>query len=156
MADPDAWKQNVAAIVGKKNRARDDAETREQSRQDHAAAEMQKARDLLQGQPNDAFREFADYLRSQGEHVEVRHAWDDAAGPWVGVAVSDARGLIFDVRLEARIGDGETGWVWVYEYGGNRRVAKEKDVPSGAAGPSKQDVIEMLANHYQEASANRR
>jgi hypothetical protein len=86
----------------------------------------------------------------------VRHNWEDANGPWIGVDVSDRRGLIMDVVLQAKIGAVEPKWVWVYEYGGNRRASREEEIPSGDAELSKQSVIESLAGHYQKASANRR
>ena len=93
MTDPDAWKKNVADIVSQKNQATDDAAKREQSRKDHLIAENQKAREILRDQPEEAFREFASYLESQGETVTVRHNWEDANGPWIGVDVSDRRGF---------------------------------------------------------------
>lgn len=156
MTDPHAWKKNVADIVSQKNQATADAAEREQSRKDHVIAEYQKAREILQGQPEEGFREFASYLESQGETVSVRHNWDDANGPWIGVDVSDKRGLIMDVVLQARIGAGEPKWFWVYEHRGNRRTSREQEIQSGDAEPSKQYVIESLADHCQKASANRR
>ena len=156
MTDPDAWKKNVADIVSQKNQATDDAAKREQSRKDHLLAEIQKAREILRDQPEEAFREFASYLESQGETVTVRHNWEDANGPWIGVDVSDRRGLIMDVVLQARIGAGEPKWFWVYEYGGNRRKSIEQEIQSSDPELSKQYVIELLADHYQKASANRR
>ena len=156
MTDPDAWKKNVADIVSQKNQATDDAAKREQSRKDHLIAEIQKAREILRDQPEEAFREFASYLESQGETVTVRHNWEDANGPWIGVDVSDRRGLIMDVVLQARIGAAEPKWFWVYEYGGNRRASREEEIQSSDAELSKQYVIESLADRYQKASANRR
>lgn len=156
MADPDAWKKNVADIVSQKNQATDDAAKRAQSRKDHVIAEHQKAREILQDQPDAGFREFASYLESQGETVAVRHGWEDASGPWIGIDVSDRRGLIMDVVLQARIGAGEPKWFWVYEYGGNRRASREEEIQSGDAELNKQYVIESLADRYQKASANRR
>jgi hypothetical protein len=156
LTDPDAWKKNVSEIVSKKNQATDDAAKREQIRKDHLIAEHQKARELLQGQPEEAFREFASYLETQGETVTVRHRWEDANGPWIGVDVSDRRGLIMDVVLQARIGAGGPKWIWVYEYGGNRRASREEEIQSSDAELSKQNVIESLAGRYQKASANRR
>ena len=156
MADPDAWKKNVSDIVSHKNQATVDAAKREQDRKDHVIAELQKARELLKGQPEDGFREFASYLESQGETVTVRHNWEDANGPWIGVDVSDRRGLIMDVVLQARIGAGEPKWFWVYEYRGNRRASREEEIQSSDAELSKQRVIESLAARYQTASANRR
>jgi hypothetical protein len=156
LTDPDAWKKNVSDIVSQKNQATDDAAKREQSRKDHLIAEIQKAREILRVQPEEAFREFASYLESQGETVTVRHNWEDANGPWIGVDVSDRRGLIMDVVLQARIGAAEPKWFWVYEYGGNRRASREEEIQSGDAELSKQSVIESLAGRYQKASANRR
>ena len=77
-------------------------------------------------------------------------------GPWIGVDVSDKRGLIMDVVLQARIGAGEPKWFWVYEYRGNRRASREEEIQSGDVELSKQHVIELLADRYQKASANRR
>ena len=156
MTDPDAWKKNVADIVSKKNQATDDAAKREQGRKDHLIAENQKARESLRDQPEEAFREFASYLESQGETVAVRHGWEDANGPWIGIDVSDRRGLIMDVVLQARTGATEPKWFWVYEYGGNRRASREEEIQSGDVEFSKQSVIESLAGRYQKASANRR
>jgi len=156
LTDPDAWKKNVADIVSQKNQATDDAVKREQSRKDHLIAENQKAREILQDEPEEAFREFASYLESQGETVKVRHGWEDANGPWVGIDVSDRRGLIMDVVLQARIGAGGPKWFWVYEYGGNRRASREDEIQSSDAELTKQHVIESLAGRYQKASANRR
>ena len=156
MTDPDAWKKSVADIVSQKNQATDDAAKREQTRKDHLIAEVQKAREILRGQPEEAFREFARYLESQGEIVTVRHNWEDANGPWIGIDVSDRRGLIMDVVLQARIGVGEPKWFWVYECGGNRRASREEEIQGSDAEFSKQPVIESLADRYQKASANRR
>ena len=156
MTDPDAWKKNVADIVSQKNQATDDAAKREQSRKDHLVAEIQKAREILREQPEEAFREFASYLESQGETVKVRHGWEDANGPWIGIDVSDRRGLIMDVVLQARIGAGEPKWFWVYEYGGNRRASREEEIQNNDVEFAKQYVIESLADRYQKASANRR
>ncbi|MBW3632321.1 MAG: hypothetical protein KY456_04745 [Chloroflexi bacterium] len=155
MTDPDAWKKNVSDIVSHKNQATVDAAKREQDRKDHVIAELQKARELLKGQPEEGFREFASYLESQGETVKVRNS-EDANGPWIGVEVSDKKGLIMDVVLQARIGADEPKWFWVYEHGGNRRRSLEREIPSDDAVPSKQYVIESLADHYQKASASRR
>jgi hypothetical protein len=162
LADPHAWKKNVSDIVSHKNQVTVDAAKREQDRKDHVIAELQKARELLKGQPEDGFREFASYLESQGETVKVRHGWEDANGPWIGVEVTDRKGLVMDVVLQVRIGAGEPKWVWVYEHGGNRRRSLEREIesddvePSKQYVPSKQFVIESLADHYQKASANRR
>ncbi len=156
MTDPDAWKKNVADIVSQRNRAKDDAAKRDQRRKDHLTEEHQKARETLQRQPAEGFQEFTSYLQSQGETAAVRHGWEDANGPWIGVEVKDRAGLIMDVVLQARIGSGQTTWVWVYEHGGNRRTSREQEIESSDAGPSKQYVIESLADHYQKASANRR
>jgi hypothetical protein len=156
LTEPDAWKKNVSDIVSQKNQEAVDAAKREQSRKDHVIAELQKARELLQGQPQEGFREFASYLESQGETVAVRHGWDDAKGPWIGVDVSDKKGLIMDVVLQARIGAGEQKWFWVYEHRGNRRMSLEQEAESDDPAPSKQYVIESLADHYQKASVNRR
>jgi hypothetical protein len=156
LTDPDAWKQNIADIVSQKNQATVDAAKREQSRKDHVIAEHQKAREILRDQPEEAFREFASYLESQGEIVAVRHGWEDAKGPWIGIDVSDKKGLIMDIILQVRIGAGEPKWFWIYEHRGNRRTSLEQEIQSDDVTPSKQYVIEALADHYQKASANRR
>ena len=156
MTDPNAWKKNVADIVSQKHQVAVDAAMREQSRKDHVIAVHQKACELLQGQPQEGFREFASYLESQGETVALRHGWDDAKGPWIGVDVSDKKGLIMDVVLQARIGAGEPKWFWVYEHRGNRRTSLEHEAESDDLAPSKQYVIESLADHYQKASVSHR
>ena len=156
MTDPDAWKKNVAEVVSRKNQATDDAVKREQSQKDHLIAENQKAREILRDQPEEAFREFASYLESQGETAALRHGWEDAKGPWIGIEVSDKKGLIMDVVLQATIGAGEPKWFWVYEHRGNRRTSLEQEILSEDPAPSKQYVIESLADHYQKASSNRR
>src|SRR4051794_13675626 len=114
-------------MVGQKNQRKVDAALREQGRQDQVTLEQQKARAILQDQPQEGFQEFAAYLQSQGEAADVRYGWDDAKDPWIAVAVSDKAGLIMDVRLAARIGSGEMPmtWVWVYEHRGNRRTSLE-------------------------------
>ena len=155
MTDPHAWKKNVSDIVSQKNQETVDAAKREQDRKDHVIAELQKARELLQGPPEDGFREFASYLESQGETVKVRHS-EDANGPWIGVEVTDRKGLVMDVVLQVRIGAGEPKWFWVYEHGGNRRRSLEREIEGDDAEPSKQYVIETLADHYRKASINRR
>src|SRR4051812_43499817 len=122
-------------MVGQKNQRKVDAALREQARQDHVTLEQQKAREILQDQPQAGFQEFAAYLQSQGEAADVRYGWDDAKDPWVAIAVSDKSGLIMDVRLEARFGSRETTWFWVFEHGGNRRTSLEREVPSSDAAP---------------------
>ena len=156
MTDPDAWKKSVADIVSQKNQATVDAAKREQSRKDHVIAEHQKARELLRDQPDEGFREFASYLASQGETVAVRYGWEDAKGPWIGIDVSDKKGLIMDVVLQVRIGAGYPKWFWIYEHRGNLRTSREQEIQSDDAAPSKQYVIESLADHYQSASTLRR
>jgi hypothetical protein len=156
LTDPDAWKKNIADIVGQKNQLKVDAALREQARQDHVTLEQQTARAILQDQPQEGFQEFAAYLQSQGDTAEVRYGWEDAKDPWIAVAVSDKAGLIIDVRLEARIGSRETTWFWVYEHGGNRRKSLARAIPSSDAAPSKQYVLETLVQHYHQASENRR
>ena len=156
MTDPDAWKKNISDMVGQKNQRKVDAVLREQARQDHVTLEQQKARAILQDQPQEGFKEFAAYLQSQGDAAEVRYGWDDAKDPWIAVAVSDKTGLIMDVRLEARFGPRETTWFWVYEHWGNQRTSLEREIPSSDAAPSKQYVLETLVEHYHQASENRR
>jgi hypothetical protein len=155
LTDPDAWKKNVADIVSQKNQAKDAAAKREQVRKDQVLAEHERAREVLRGQPEEGFQEFAAYLQSQGETVGVRHGLDDAKGPWIGIDVSDGSGLVMDVILQARIGAADASWVWVYEYRGNRRKSLEQQVQLGDAGPTTRYVIETLAEHYQKASTSR-
>ena len=75
----------------------------------------------------------------------------------MGIDISDADGKFLDVMLQARVGADEPRWYWVYAYGDrNNRNAQEDEVPNGAAGPTKQYVIETLAEHYRLASAKHR
>lgn len=155
LSDPEAWKKNVSDIVSQKAQDRDDKATREQTRKDHLLAEREGARVILRGEPHEGIREFAAYLELQGETVAVRENLEDAKGPWIGVGVFDANGLIMDVVLQVRVGATRLHWYWVFEYRGNSRQSKEQEVEIGEAGPSKQYVIETLAGHYQKASTHR-
>jgi hypothetical protein len=157
VTDPDAWKKEISAIVSRKNQAKQDAAKDKLDREQHAINEYQMARELVQGQPTAAFEEFGSYLNAEGETAKLKHGADDKEGPWVGIDISDADGKFLDVRLQARVGAAEPRWYWVYAYGDrNNRNAQEDEVPSGAAGPSKQYVIETLAEYYTMASAKHR
>ena len=155
LTDPDAWKKNVSDIVSQKAQDRGEKAAREQTRKDLLLAEREKARVILRGEPLEGFREFASYLESQGETVAVRENLEDAKGASIGIDVSDASGLIMDVVLQGRAGATRLHWYWVYEHRGNQRQSREREVEIGEAGPSRQYVIETLAEHYQTASANR-
>ena len=157
MTDPDAWMNDISTIVSRKNQAKQDAAKDKRDREQHAIEEYQKVRELVQGQPTEAFEEFGSYLNAEGETARLKHGADDRTGPWVGIDISDADGKFLDVTLQARVGAGEPRWYWVYAYGDrNNRNAQEEEVPSGADGPSKQYVIETLAEHYTKASAKHR
>ena len=157
MTDPDAWMNEISTIVGRKNQAKQDAAKEKRDREQQAVEEYQKIRELVQGQPTEAFEQFASYLNAQGETARIKLDADDRTGPWVGIDISDADGKFLDVTLQARVSAGEPRWYWVYAYGDrNNRNAQEEEVPSGAAGPSRQYVIETLTEHYTIASAKHR
>jgi hypothetical protein len=157
VTDPDAWMNDISTIVSRKNQAKEDAANDKRDREQHAIEEYQKVRELVQGQPTEAFEQFGNYLNAEGETAKLKYGADDRTGPWVGIDISDADGKFLDVTLQARVGTDEPRWYWVYAYGDrNNRNAQEDEVPSGAAGPSKQYVIETLAEHYRMASAKHR
>ncbi|HLL51668.1 MAG TPA: hypothetical protein VK356_13450 [Thermomicrobiales bacterium] len=157
MTDPDAWMQDISAIVRQKNQAKQDAATLKHDREQHLIAEYEKVRQLVKGQPTEAFEQFGSFLNSEGETAKISNDMDDKEGPWVGLGISDADGKFLDVRLQARVGADAPRWFWIYAYGDrNNRNAQEEEVPSSAAGPSKQYVIETLAGYYTTASAKHR
>lgn len=157
MTDPDAWMNEISTIVSRKNQAKQNAANEKRGREQRAIEEYQNVRELVQGQPTEAFEQFASYLNAQGETARLKHGADDRTGPWVGIDISDADGKFLDVRLQARVGTAEPRWYWVYAYGDrNNRNAQEEEVPSVAAGPSRQYVIETLTEHYSMASAKHR
>jgi hypothetical protein len=157
VTDPDAWMNDISTIVSRKNQAKQDAAKEKLDREKHAIEEFQKVRELVQGQPTEAFEQFESFLNAEGETARLKHGADDPTGPWVGLDISDVDGKFLDVRLQARVGSPEPRWYWVYAYGDrNNRNAQEEEVPSGAAGPTKQYVIETLAEHYTLASAKHR
>ena len=157
MTDPDAWKIEISTIVSRKNQAKQNAAKDKLDREQHAINEYQKVRELVQGQPSAAFEEFGSYLNAEGETARLKHGADDREGPWVGIDVSDGDGKFLDVRLQARVGAAAPLWFWIHAYGDrNNRNAQEEEIQSGAAGPSKQYVIETLAEHYTRASAKHR
>src|SRR5688572_20180277 len=148
---------DISTIVSRKNQAKQDAAKVKRDREQQAVEAFQKVRELVQGQPTDAFEQFGSYLNAQGETAKLKHDADDRTGPWVGIDISDADGKFLDVMLQVRVGADEPRWYWVYAYGDrNNRNAQEEEVPSGAAGPSKQYVIETLTEHYTMASAKHR
>jgi hypothetical protein len=148
---------DISTIVRRKNQAKQDAATEKRDREQQAIEEYQKVRELVQGQPTEAFERFGSYLTAEGETARLKHGGDDPTGPWVGIDISDADGKFLDVRLQARVGAAEPRWFWIYAYGDrNNRNAQEVEVPGGAAGPSRQSVIETLAEHYSMASAKHR
>ena len=157
MTEPDAWMNEISTIVSRKNQAKQNAANEKRDREQRAIEEYQNVRELVQGQPTEAFEQFASYLNAQGETARLKHGADDRTGPWVGIDISDADGKFLDVRLQARVDGAEPRWYWVYAYGDrNNRNAQEEEVPSGAAGPSRQYVIETLTEHYSMASAKHR
>ena len=157
MTDPDAWMNDISAIVSRKNQAKQDAAKDKRDREQQAIEEYQKVRELVQGHPTEAFEQFGSYLNAQGETAKLKHGADDRTGPWVGIDISDADGKFLDITLQARVGATEPRWYWIYAYGDrNNRNAQEEEVPSGTDGPTKQNVIETLAKHYAMASAKHR
>jgi hypothetical protein len=157
VTDPDTWMNEISTIVSRKNHAKQNAANEKRDREQRAIEEYQNVRELVQGQPTEAFEQFASYLNAQGETARLKHGADDRTGPWVGIDISDADGKFLDVRLQARVGAAEPRWYWVYAYGDrNNRNAQEEEVPSVAAGPSRQYVIETLTEHYSMASAKHR
>jgi hypothetical protein len=148
---------DISRIVSRKNQAKQDAAKEKLDREQHAVEEFQKVRELVQGQPTEAFEQFGSYLNAEGETARLKHGADDRTGPWVGIDISDADGKFLDVTLQARVGAGEPRWYWIYAYGDrNNRNAQEEEVPSGSASPTKQYIIETLAEHYRMASAKHR
>jgi hypothetical protein len=157
VTDPDAWMNDISTIVSRKNQAKQDAAKEKLDREQQAIKEYQKVRELVQGQPTEAFEQFGSYLNAEGETARLKHGADDPTGPWVGVDISDADGKFLDIKLQARVGAAEPRWYWVYAYGDrNNRNAQEEEVSSSAAGPTKQYVIETLTEHYTMASAKHR
>jgi hypothetical protein len=157
VTDPDAWMNDISAIVSRKKQAKQDAAKDKLDREQQAINVYQKVRELVQGQPTEAFEQFGSYLNAEGETARLKHGADDPTGPWVGIDISDSDGKFLDVRLQARVGAAEPRWYWIYAYGDrNNRNAQEEEVPSGSAGPTKQYVIETLAEHYTMASAKHR
>ena len=157
MTDPDTWMNEISTIVSRKNQAKQNAANEKRDREQRAIEEYQNVRELVQGQPTEAFEQFASYLNAQGETARLKHGADDRTGPWVGIDISDADGKFLDVMLQARVDGAEPRWYWVYAYGDrNNRNAQEEEVPSVAAGPSRQYVIETLTEHYTMASAKHR
>ena len=157
MTDPDAWMNEISTIVSQKNQAKQDAAKDKRDREQQAIDEYRKVRELVQGQPTEAFKQFESFLNAEGETARLKHGADDRTRPWVGIDISDADGKFLDVTLQARVGTGEPRWYWVYAYGDrNNRNAQEEEVSSGADGPSKQYVIETLAEHFRMASAKHR
>jgi hypothetical protein len=157
VSDPDAWMRDISDIVHRKNQAKHDAAQEKHDREQRAITDYEKARELVAGQPTEAFEQFGSYLTAEGESAKMTHGADDRTGPWVGIDISDTDGKILDVKLQARVGAGEPRWYWIYAYGDrNNRNAQEEEVPSGSAGPTKQYVIETLAEHYRMASAKHR
>src|SRR5688572_8462413 len=148
---------DISTIVSRKNQAKQDAAKDKRDREQHAIEEYQKVRELVQGQPTEAFEQFASFLNAEGETARLMHGADDRTGPWVGIDISDADGKFLDIKLQARVGADKPRWYWVYAYGDrNNRNAQEDEAPSGAAAPTKQEVIETLAEHYTNASAKHR
>ncbi len=157
MTEPDAWMNEISTIVGRKNQVRQDAANEKRDREQRTIEAYQNVRELVQGQPTEAFEQFASYLNAQGETAKLKHGADDQTGPWVGIDISDADGKFLDVTLQARVGAAELRWYWVYAYGDrNNRNAQEEEVPGDAAGPSRQYVIETLTGHCTMASAKHR
>ncbi len=157
MSDPDAWMKDITEIISQKHQAKQDAATQKREREEHQLNKVQRVRELVTGQPTEAFKQFGSHLNAEGESAKITHDADDKDGPWVGLDVSDVDGKFLDIKLQGRVGVGEPRWFWVYAYGDrNNRNAQEEEALSSDAGPSRQDVIETLAEHYKKASAKHR
>ncbi len=111
MSDPDAWMRDISDIVHRKNQAKHDAAQEKHDREQRAITDYEKARELVAGQPTEAFEQFGSYLTAEGESAKMTHGPDDRTGPWVGMAISDADGKFLDVKLQARVGVVEPRWV---------------------------------------------
>ena len=157
MTDPDAWMKEISTIVSRKSQAKRDAAKEKHDREQRDINEYQRVRELVLGQPTEAFEQFGSHLNAEGETAKLRHGADDPTGPWVGMDISDADGKFLDIKLQARVGVAGPHWFWVYAYGDrNNRNAQEEEVLSSVDGPSRQVVIETLAEHYKVASAKHR
>src|SRR5215210_9395040 len=108
---------DISAIVNRKNQAKQAAAKDKRDREQQAIEDYQKVRELVQGQPTEAFEQFGSYLNAQGETARLKQDSDDRTGPWVGIDISDPDGKFLDVMLQARVGAGEPRWYWVYAYG---------------------------------------
>ena len=146
MTDPDAWKKASLHDREPKNQTKQDAAKDKLDREQHAINKYQLVRELVQGQPTAAFEEFGSYLNGK-----LKHGADDKE-----IDISDADGKFLDVRLQARVGAAEPQWYWVYAYAEDPQQPQRPGRTSGAAGPSKQYVIETLAEYYTVASAKHR
>jgi len=157
LSDPDGWMKDISDIISQKNQTKQDAATQKREREQHHINEVQKVRELVTGAPTEAFEQFGSYLNAQGETAKIKHDSNDKDGPWVGLDISDADGKFLDIRFQGRVAVAGPQWFWVYAYGDrNNRNAQEEEAPSIGAGPSRQYVIETLAEHYKKASAKHR
>src|SRR5215207_3173445 len=104
LSDPDAWMNDITEIVSQKNQAKQDAATQKRERERHHLDEVQKVRELVQGQPTEAFERFGSHLNAEGESARIKHDLDDKDGPWVGIDISDADGKFLDIKLQGRVG----------------------------------------------------
>lgn len=157
LTDSDTWKNDISAIVGQKKQAKSNAAKEKQDREDTYTRAYDHVRELVKGQPTEAFEQFGSHLNAEGETAKLKSGPEDRNGPWVGIEVADVDGKFLDVRLQARVGDPAPQWFWIYAYGdrGNRNE-QEEEVQSGENGPSRQDVIETLTEHYKTASVKHR
>ena len=71
-----------------------------------------------------------------------------------GIDISDADGKFLDVTLQPESAPANRGGIGSTPMATGTTAAQEEEVPSGAAGPSKQYVIETLVEHYTKASAS--
>src|SRR5687768_5400129 len=134
---------DISTIVSRKNQAKQDAAKEKLDREQQAIEEFQKVRELVQGQPTEAFEQFGTFLNAEGETARLKHGAEDPTGPWVGLDISDADDKFLDVRPQARVGAAEPRWYWVFAYGDrNNRNAQEQEASAGPAGPARQYVIE--------------
>ena len=157
LTDSDAWKNDISTIVRQKKQAKSDAVKAKQDREDSYTRAYEHVRALVKGEPTEAFEEFGSHLSAEGETAKLKSGPEDKNGPWVGIEVADVDGKFLDIRLQARVGVTTPRWFWIYAYGdrGNRNE-QEEEVQSGDAGPSRQYVIQTLAEHYKTASLKHR
>ena len=73
MTDPDAWMNDISTIVSRKNQAKQNAAKDKRDREQHAIEAYQQVRELVQGQPTEAFEQFGSFLNAEGETARIKH-----------------------------------------------------------------------------------